>query len=204
MAINDIAPDPLAETASAVQAAGGICHLFVFDAAKKMPVQALVGEVVEACGKLDILINAAFVVPAVGMLEMDEWDWHRTLDMNLAGPTFAIQVAGRVMREQGGGTIVTLILDPEALSNLPGRSALAASQGALAALNRAAAVELLPYHIRVRAIPLKLAMLETPFPPGRLVYLPLSIAASPEEIAAQALRLCCSTATGANGESILL
>ena len=43
------------------------------------------------------------------LLDMDEWEFHRTLDVNLGGPFFCMQQVGRVMREQGRGTIVNTV-----------------------------------------------------------------------------------------------
>jgi adenylosuccinate lyase len=37
---------------------------------------------------------------------MDEWDWHRVLDVNLTGVFLMTQSAGRVMRARGEGVIV--------------------------------------------------------------------------------------------------
>ena len=61
--------------------------------------------VVSLWGGLDILVNNAGVEPRHGLLDMDEWDWKRTLDVNLSGPFFLIQAGGRVMGQQGGGVI---------------------------------------------------------------------------------------------------
>jgi NAD(P)-dependent dehydrogenase (short-subunit alcohol dehydrogenase family) len=200
VAANDISPGPLDQT---IQAAGEGCHPYLFDAAKKMPVQALIGQVVERFDRLDFLVNAGFVLPAAGLLEMDEWDWHRTLDMNLAGPFFAIQVAGRVMRHQGGGAIVNILLDPDPLLRTPGRAALAASQSALAAVTRLAAVELAAYNIRVNAVALRVT--ESAAPPGapplgRLAHIPLAIATRPEAVAEQVLYLCRAESEDMNGQ----
>lgn len=199
IAANDISPGPLDQT---VQAAGAQCHPFLFDAAKKMPVQALIGQIVDTFGRLDLLVNAGFVLPAAGVLEMDEWDWHRTLDMNLAGPFFAIQVAGRVMRAQGGGAMVNVLLDAESLSRSPGRAALAASQSALATVTRSAATELQVYHVRVNAIALKVGASAASLGASarRLAYIPLEIQASPAAVAAQALYLCSPAAAHLNGQ----
>ena len=59
-------------------------------------------------GRIDILVNNAGVEPHASILDMDEWDWQRTLDVNLSGPFFAMQQVGRAMREQGGGAIVNI------------------------------------------------------------------------------------------------
>jgi NAD(P)-dependent dehydrogenase (short-subunit alcohol dehydrogenase family) len=201
---NDIAPGRLESTLQAVRAAGGQVEAYHYDAAKKMPVQALVGDVVDAYGRLDVLVNAGWVTPAADLLALDEWDWHRTLDMNLAGPFFALQVAGRVMREAGGGAIANLLLDPDALSRQPGRAVLAASQAALAALTRSAALELGPYNIRVNAVALRLAEPDEDDSPaadsdpgtgsraglGRLTHIPVPFSADPETVVAKVLALC--------------
>lgn len=204
VAVNDLSPAPLEQTALAIQAVGGQWNTFLYDTAKKMPVQALIGEVVEKYGRLDVLINAALTTPAAGILEMDEWDWHRTVDMNLGGPFFAIQVAGRVMREQGGGSIVNILIDPIPVSRSPGRAALAASQSALEALTRTAAVELGVYRVRVNAIVLKIGAGEPPrsSAPGRMTFIPVEISTLPEWVADQALYLCSPEAEDLNGRVI--
>jgi NAD(P)-dependent dehydrogenase (short-subunit alcohol dehydrogenase family) len=40
---------------------------------------------------------------------MDEWDWHRVLDVNLTGAFLMTQSVGRVMRDQGSGVIINLL-----------------------------------------------------------------------------------------------
>jgi 3alpha(or 20beta)-hydroxysteroid dehydrogenase len=92
------------------------------------------------------------VAPDAALLDMDEWDFHRTLDVNLAGPFFTMQQVGRAMRQQGGGSVVNLISTREASDFSNGCSAYAASRAGLIGLTRAAAGELSAYHIRVNSI----------------------------------------------------
>jgi NAD(P)-dependent dehydrogenase (short-subunit alcohol dehydrogenase family) len=91
---------------AAIQSAGGQVHSYVADIAKKMPVQSLIQDVLNDLGRLDILVNCAEVEPRQAALDMDEWDWQRTLDVNLTGAFLLTQVAGRVMRELGAGVII--------------------------------------------------------------------------------------------------
>jgi len=208
VAANDLSPLNLDETASQAQALGGQCRTYVFDIAKKMPLQALVGQVLDDCARIDILINAAPVQPGAALLEMDEWDWQRTLEVNLGGPFFAMQTIGRVMREQGAGAIINVILPPQALAEHPGLAALSASQAGLLSLTLAAAQELAPHHIRVNAVlPALLPVDQLPNPaveqahrPGRVAYRPVE---DPDRLAAlveKVLFLCTPAAQAITGQ----
>ncbi|HEX9028434.1 MAG TPA: SDR family NAD(P)-dependent oxidoreductase, partial [Anaerolineales bacterium] len=100
LALDDVSPVNLDETLRRIRASGGKAQDYVFDVAKKMPVQGMIETILQDWGRIDILINNAGVEPHASILEMDEWDWHRTLDVNLSGPFFTMQSAGRLMREQ--------------------------------------------------------------------------------------------------------
>jgi len=152
LAANDINPVSLDETVAHITAAGGCARSYVFDAAKRMPIQGLVSQVLDDWGRIDILINNAAVEPRASLLEMDEWDFHRTLDVNLAGPFFTMQLAGRAMREQGGGVIVNIASIAGRAHGLKDRAAYVASKMGLIGLTREAARELAPYHIRVNVV----------------------------------------------------
>lgn len=150
VAANDVSPLNVEQVVAAIAAQGGDARTFVEDVAKKIGVQALVNAVVDIWGRIDILINNANVEPVMSVLEMDEWDWHRVLDVNLTGAFLLLQSVGRVMRAQGGGVIVNLI--PLAGHTDPGRAAYAASKLGLLGLTHRAAQELAPYSIRVYAV----------------------------------------------------
>lgn len=152
IAANDLNPIGIEQTLAEVSAVGGQGREYIFDVAKRMPVQALLDQVLEDWGRVDILINNAAVEPVAAILDMDEWDWHRTLDVNLGGAFFALQHAGRAMRAQGGGVIVNLAAAESYLADRPHRAAFAASKAGLLGLTRYAARELAPYHIRVLAV----------------------------------------------------
>lgn len=150
VAVNDINPLSLDELVAQCTAVGGRAHAYCFDVAKRMPVMALISQVVDEWGRIDIVINNAAVEPVAALLEMDEWDWHRTIDVNLAGAFFIMQQAGRVMREQGGGVIVNIGANRGHV--LANRSAYLASKQGLLCLTQEAAHELAEDHIRVHAV----------------------------------------------------
>jgi 3-oxoacyl-[acyl-carrier protein] reductase len=97
------------------------------------------------------VINAG-VEPHVALLDLDEWDWRRTLDVNLTGPFLTIQSVGRVMREQGGGVIVNIASIAGRAHGLKDRAAYVASKTGLIGLTREAARELAAFNIRVNAV----------------------------------------------------
>ena len=204
VAANDLSPASLEQALSAIKAVGGQGQEYLFDTGKKMPLQALVSQVVEDWGRLDILVNAGIVQPVVPMLDMDEWDWHRTLDVNLGGPFFAIQVAGRVMRQQGGGVILNLAFPPEELTRYGGRGALASSQAGLLSLTRAAAAELAPYGVRANAVLLRLLPPESGAPirtqPGRVLFRPVEDPYALEAVSRQIAYLCSPQAEAISGK----
>jgi NAD(P)-dependent dehydrogenase (short-subunit alcohol dehydrogenase family) len=152
IAANDISPVNLDESVAKITAAGGRIKDYVFDVAKKMSLQAMVSEILEDWGRIDVLVNNAAVEPHAAILDMDEWDWRRTVDVNLSGPFFAIQTVGRVMREQGGGVMVNIGSIAGRAHGLKDRAAYTASKMGLIGLTREAARELAVYNIRVNAV----------------------------------------------------
>ncbi len=149
VAVNDVSPVNLDETVALIQAAGGQVKAYVEDIAKKMPVQALLNGVLDDLGQIDILVNCAEVEPQKTVLEMDDWDWQRTLDVNLNGAFLLTQSVGRIMKEKGGGVIVHV---GERAGGSERRAAYFTSKAGLAALSALAARELSEYGIRVHLV----------------------------------------------------
>ena len=146
MAANDVSPVNLDETMAHILAAGGHAKAYVEDIAKKMPVQTLLNNVLDDFGRIDILVNCAEVEPQKTVLEMDDWDWQRTLDVNLNGAFLLTQSAGRIMKEKGGGVIVHVGERPKGPEK---RAAYFTSKAGLLALSALAAYELSEDGIRV-------------------------------------------------------
>ncbi len=109
IAANDISPINVEEVVEKIHANGGRARAYVEDVAKKVGAQALIKSVEDDFGSVDILINHAAVAPNSPLLNMDEWDWHRVLDVNLTGAFLLAQTAGRIMRAKGSGVIVNII-----------------------------------------------------------------------------------------------
>lgn len=155
VALNDISPINVDEVAARIVSGGGLARVYLHDVAKKVGVQALIKQVEEEWGRVDILIQHAAVQPHTPLLDLDEWDWHRTLDVNLTGAFLLLQSLGRVMRAQGGGIIVNLAAGAE-----PAAGAYQASMAGLRGLGLAAARELAAFGVQVHTVDLGVGAVE--------------------------------------------
>ena len=150
--VNDINPDSADQTAEDIVAAGGTASCQVADVANKMAVQTMIYNILEAWDRIDLLVNNAGVEPTASILELDEFDWNRTLDVNLKGAFFCLQTAARAMKEQGGGVVVNISSIAGRAHGLYHRAAYVASKTGLLGLTREAARELAAHNIRVNAV----------------------------------------------------
>jgi NAD(P)-dependent dehydrogenase (short-subunit alcohol dehydrogenase family) len=147
VAANDISPvnlDPLVEE---IRAAGGRANAYIHDIAKKVDVQAMVINIMDDFGPIDLLVNSANVEVSTPLLDIDEWDLHRIFEVNLIGTLLLMQSVGRVMRAQGGGVIVNLV---KTNPNAP--ASFIASQAGIAAMTDRLNTELNAPGIRVFAL----------------------------------------------------
>ena len=182
VAANDISPINLDEV---VNQGGVKIKAYMEDIAKKVAIQSIINQVDDDFGRIDILINHAAVEPTSSLLDMDEWDWHRTLDVNLTGAFLAMQSAGRVMRVQGSGVIINLISTGAFQDiQLLNKGAYMASMYGLMALTRAAADELAAFGIQVHGVGTGLAEFHKAEPN------------TPSNLIGAVLYLCGSSVTG--------
>jgi 3-oxoacyl-[acyl-carrier protein] reductase len=210
VAVNDISPVGLDETLARLAASGASARAFVADVASRMAVHAMVGEVQEAYGRIDVLINNAGVEPHAGLLELDEWDWDRTLAVNLKGPFLLTQSVGRLMAQQGGGVIVNVASIAGRAHGLKDRAAYVASKMGLIGLTREAARELAAYNIRVNAVcpgvietEMTAALRQDPAMVARwLDEIPLHRLGSPADVVGLVVFLCSPEAAYLTGQAI--
>ena len=150
VAANDISPINVEEGVDEINRQGGRAKAYIEDVAKKLGAQNLIRQVEDEFGRIDILVNHASVQPHAPLLDMDEWDWHRVLDVNLTGAFLMTQSVGRVMRDQGSGVIINLVtLNQESAKD---EAAFVATMQGLVGFTRQAARELSPHGVRVHAV----------------------------------------------------
>jgi len=136
----------------AVQAPGSNDVLAIqADIRSSAQVTAMFEQVINAFGRLDLLVNNAGVQTWKPLLDVTEEEWDLVVDTNLKGCFLCTQQAARYMKDHGGGSIVNLGSGCNKLA-FPSLVAYTASKGGIEMFTKEAAVELGQYGIRVNCI----------------------------------------------------
>jgi NAD(P)-dependent dehydrogenase (short-subunit alcohol dehydrogenase family) len=118
------------------------------DVGKVADIRRMFEKVRSDFGRLDVLVNNAGLTGWTRLFEITEEKWDRVIDTNLKGTFFCSLEAARIMREQGGGSIVNISTNCAGLG-VKNLVAYAASKGGIHALTKQLAIELAPFKIRV-------------------------------------------------------
>lgn len=147
--------------------------------------ERVVEEVVNALGRLDVLVNSASSFDRKPFEQLDFAAWEQTFAVNTVAPALLARAAAPIMRSGGGGRIVNMI-DIMAERAVKGYSAYLASKAALASITRSLALELAP-DITVNGVAPGIAAFPEHYDQAtreRLVSrVPLGRPGSPEEVA---------------------
>jgi NAD(P)-dependent dehydrogenase (short-subunit alcohol dehydrogenase family) len=114
------------------------------DVADEAAVQRLADEVVERCGRIDVLVNNAGLYASLAMRPFEQIpleEWRRVMDVNVASMFLTCRAVVPVMRGQGGGKIVN-ISSGTPFRGVPFLLHYVTSKGAIVAFTRALAKEL--------------------------------------------------------------
>ncbi len=198
------------EVVAAIEAAGGQAMSVAADVSKPAEVDRLVAATLDRWGRVDILVNNAGVMVLKGVLETDEDDWDRTIDINLKGAYLCSKAVAPIMIRQQGGKIVNISSN----SGLYHPSAMrfteyVVSKAGMNGLTKAMALALGPY-ITVNAICpgwIRTDMMEDIDPAVHeaiLAETALHRWGTPEEIAASAVFLASSEAEFITGELLIV
>ncbi|MGW2523557.1 SDR family NAD(P)-dependent oxidoreductase [Streptomyces sp. NPDC001617] len=115
-------------------------------------VRTTVARITETTGQLDAVVNCAGISPHFTRSEyVTDEDFGRVLDINLRGTFHCCREAGKVMLEQGSGSIVN-VSSVHASAGFERIAAYAASKGGVEALTKALAVEWADRGVRVNSL----------------------------------------------------
>ncbi len=148
---NDIKQELVDKGLAAYEEAGIKAHGFVCDVTNEEQVNALVEDVTQSIGHINILVNNAGIIKRIPMCEMTAEQFRQVIDIDLNGPFIVAKVVIPDMIRQGGGKIINIC---SMMSEL-GRetvSAYAAAKGGLKMLTKNIASEYGQYNIQCNGI----------------------------------------------------
>ena len=138
--------------AEKLRAAGGRASVAAVDVRDAEQVRAMVAEVRDAHGRIDVLVNNAagnFYAPSE---TMSANAWRSVIEIDLFGTFFCSQAVAPVMRAQeNGGRIVNISMTLH-YRGWPQMAHATAAKAGIDALTRTLAVEWAPHNIRVNAV----------------------------------------------------
>jgi len=101
-------PD-LEKVATEIKKIGRKCLPIAAHVGKIEEINSLVKRVMEEFGRIDVLVNNAATNPTMASaLDIDDRAWDSIMNLNLKGLFFLSQAVARVMKEQGGGKIISI------------------------------------------------------------------------------------------------
>ena len=151
VACNDLRPEAAEAAVRRIERAGGTAMAVPGDVSDEADVRAYLGRVLDAWGRVDILINNAALLGGRGILEESLESFNRAVSVAAAGSFLNTKHAAISMIERGIRGSVVCILSSNAWQGAPGVIAYAFHKGGLANFVRAAAMDLAPYAIRVNS-----------------------------------------------------
>lgn len=192
--------------------AGGTATAIPCDVTKKSEVQALVRQVIDEFGTVDILASNAGIMINRRIEDYSEEEWDRTIDTNLKGCFLTAQAVVPIMKAKKYGKIIFTASTLGSVA-MPDAVAYCASKGGVLQIMKALAAEIAKHGINVNAIspgstatplnqhlqndPEFVTMLEQMTPTGR-AYL------STEDLAGAAVFLASDEARAVNGLDLLV
>jgi 3-oxoacyl-[acyl-carrier protein] reductase len=141
----------LEATRAAIVDAGGTASTAQVDVTSRVAVDEVVQATAAEFGRLDVMANIAGIIHESAVVDTDEADLDRVLDINLKGVFFGCQSAARVMAAQGSGSIVNMASGAIDTPS-PGIVCYAMAKAAVAQLTKTLAAELGAAGVRVNAI----------------------------------------------------
>jgi len=151
LALCDLDVAWLDDTAAAVEAKGRKTCRVAVDVRSADDVKKAVSQIIDDCGKIDILINNAGITKDALLIRMSEQDWDDVIDVNLKGTFLFTKAVARPMMKQRSGTIVNIASIIGLIGN-PSQCNYAASKAGVAAFSKSAAKELAGRNVRVNAV----------------------------------------------------
>ena len=140
-----------AETAAAINAAGGRAEYFKISVTDKNAISENTKYIFEKYGRIDILINNAGITRDRTLLKMTDEQWQAVMDVNLTGVFHCTKAVVPYMRQNGYGRIVSAASNVGLRGNF-GQTNYSATKAAVIAMAKTWTLELGKYGITANCI----------------------------------------------------
>lgn len=202
-------PDGADEVAGIVRSEGRMALVVRAAVGESVQVRHMFDKVLDGFPRLDILVNNAGTQVWSPLLELSEEDWDRVVDTNLKGCFLCTQLAGRHMKDHGGGRIINIGSGCNKVA-FPNLVSYTASKGGMEQFTKVAAAELGEYGITVNcvapgAILIERTMREATDYAGQWSKLtPVGRVGYPSDVAEAVAFLCTDAAEFISGQTLMV
>ena len=146
--VTDVNESTAKETAEAI--GGGAVGIHT-DVTSRESVNAMVEQVRNQLGRIDVLVNNAGWDKAGPFVDSDPADWDRVIQINLYGVLNMSKAVLPVMAEQGHGSVVNLASDAGRVGS-SGEAVYSAAKGGVIAFTKASAREMARHQVNVNCV----------------------------------------------------
>ena len=151
--ISDVHERRLSEAVEAIRQETGLQEVYghLCDVSQESQVQSLIRAAQEQLGGIDVLINNAGLGTSRRVVDMEDAEWHKVIDVTLTGTFRVMRAALKVMQPRGQGVIINnaSVLGWRAQVE---QAHYAAAKAGVMALTRCAAMEAAEFGIRINAV----------------------------------------------------
>ena len=151
--ISDVHERRLNEAVEAIRKETGLqeVHGLLCDVSQEAQVQALIDAAEAQMGGIDVLVNNAGLGTSCRVVDMQDSEWHKVLDVTLTGTFRMMRAALKVMQPRGKGVIINnaSVLGWRAQVE---QAHYAAAKAGVMALTRCTALEAAEFGIRINAV----------------------------------------------------
>jgi glucose 1-dehydrogenase len=180
------------------------------DVSQEDQVRKMFADVIDAFGRLDVLINNAGIQKPTPSHEIEVADFDRVIGVNLRGPFLCAREAIRHFLARGGGGVILNNSSVHEIIPKPKYLSYSISKGGMENLTKSLALEYAGQGIRVNAVgpgavvtPINKAWIDNPKARGEVEsHIPMTRAAAADEIASVFAFLASDEASYITGQTI--
>lgn len=149
--VTDINRESAEETVREIKAAGGAATAMAVDVSKGQDVTALLRNVENAHGYVDVVVNNAGILVRGEVRQLSDAEWTKLREVNLDAILRVSRDALPLLRKSKSASLINIssIMAHRGLRPL---AAYTATKGAITALTKGLAVEYAPFSVRVNSI----------------------------------------------------